>query len=252
MSTFNFQKDETILLHAGQEPDPTTGSRALPIYQTTSYVFNDTDHARNLFALAEAGNIYTRLMNPTTDAFEQRVAQLEDGTAAVAVASGMAAITYAILNVASAGDEIVADSNLYGGTYNLFIHTLPRFGITVKIVDGTDPEAIRNAITDKTKAVFGETITNPSLNVFDVETVANIAHEHGIPLIIDNTFAPKFAKPLNGEQILSYILQQNGLVDMGHRLVESLSTADVSTGIAINSLDLQNRTKAMVVFASLI
>ncbi|HIV74846.1 MAG TPA: O-acetylhomoserine aminocarboxypropyltransferase/cysteine synthase [Candidatus Pseudogracilibacillus intestinigallinarum] len=196
MSTFNFQKDETILLHAGQEPDPTTGSRALPIYQTTSYVFNDTDHARNLFALAEAGNIYTRLMNPTTDAFEQRVAQLEDGTAAVAVASGMAAITYAILNVASAGDEIVADSNLYGGTYNLFIHTLPRFGITVKIVDGTDPEAIRNAITDKTKAVFGETITNPSLNVFDVETVANIAHEHGIPLIIDNTFAPKFAKPL--------------------------------------------------------
>ncbi|MEJ8776987.1 O-acetylhomoserine aminocarboxypropyltransferase/cysteine synthase family protein [Pseudogracilibacillus sp. ICA-222130] len=196
MSTFRYQKDETILLHAGQEPDPTTGSRALPIYQTTSYVFNDTDHARNLFALTEPGNIYTRLMNPTTDAFEQRVAQLEDGTAAVAVASGMAAITYAILNVASAGDEIVADSNLYGGTYNLFIHTLPRFGITVKIVDGTDLDAIRNAITDKTKAIFGETITNPSLNVFDVEAVANIAHEHGIPLIIDNTFAPKFAKPL--------------------------------------------------------
>src|SRR5690625_4279198 len=196
MSSFNFQKEETILLHGGQEPDPVTGSRAVPIHQTTSYVFRDTDHARNLFALAETGNIYTRIMNPTTDAFEQRVALLEDGTAAVATASGMAAITYAILNVAEAGDEIVADSNLYGGTYNLFVHTLPRFGINVKIVDGTDPETIKNAITDKTKAIFGETITNPSLNVFDIETVATIAHEHGIPLIIDNTFAPKFAKPI--------------------------------------------------------
>ena len=196
MSKFEFQKDDTILLHAGQEPDPVTGSRAVPIHQTTSYVFRDTDHAKNLFGLAEAGNIYTRIMNPTTDAFEQRVAALEDGTAAVATASGMAAITYAILNVASAGDEIVADSNLYGGTYNLFVHTLPRFGINVKIVDGSDPNAIKNAITDKTKAVFGETITNPSLNVFDIETIANIAHEHGIPLIIDNTFAPKFAKPI--------------------------------------------------------
>src|SRR5690625_3842306 len=196
MSSFNFQKEETILLHGGQEPDPVTGSRAVPIHQTTSYVFRDTDHARNLFALAETGNIYTRIMNPTTDAFEQRVALLEDGTAAVATASGMAAITYAILNVAEAGDEIVADSNLYGGTYNLFVHTLPRFGVNVKLVDGTDPEAIKNAITDKTKAIFGETITNPSLNVFDIETVATIAHEHGIPLIIDNTFAPKFAKPI--------------------------------------------------------
>src|SRR5699024_6139864 len=164
-------KDETILLHAGQEPDPTTGSRALPIYQTTSYVFNDTDHARNLFALAEAGNIYTRLMNPTTDAFEQRVAQLEDGTAALAVASGMAASSCAISNVARTRAELLADSNLYVRTFNLFIHTFPRIGITIKIFNGTDPEAIRNAITDKTKAVFGATITNPSLNVFDVETV---------------------------------------------------------------------------------
>lgn len=196
MTNFNFQKDDTLLLHAGQQPDPTTGSRAVPIYQTTSYVFRDTDHARNLFALAESGNIYTRIMNPTTDAFEQRVAQLEDGAAAVATSSGMAAITYAILNVASAGDEIVADSNLYGGTYNLFVHTLPRFGITVRLVDGTDPDAIRGAINDKTKAIFGETITNPSLYVFDIETVAEIAHEHGIPLIIDNTFGAKFAKPL--------------------------------------------------------
>ncbi len=196
MSTFDFQKEDTLLLHGGQEPDPVTGSRAVPIHQTTSYVFRDTEHAKNLFGLAEAGNIYTRIMNPTTDAFEQRVALLEDGTAAVATASGMAAITYAILNVASAGDEIVADSNLYGGTYNLFVHTLPRFGITVKIVDGTDPKAIEAAITDKTKAIFGETITNPSLNVFDIETVADIAHAHDIPLIIDNTFAPKFAKPI--------------------------------------------------------
>lgn len=168
MSKFHFQKEETILLHGGQEPDPVTGSRAVPIHQTTSYVFKDTEHAKNLFALAESGNIYTRIMNPTTDAFEQRVALLEDGSAAVATSSGMAAITYAILNVASAGDEIVADSNLYGGTYNLFIHTLPRFGINVKLVDGTDPEAIKGAITDKTKAIFGETITNPSLNVFDI------------------------------------------------------------------------------------
>lgn len=196
MSTFQFEKTDTILLHGGQEPDPVTGSRAVPIHQTTSYVFRNTEHAKNLFGLAEVGNIYTRIMNPTTDAFEQRVALLEDGTAAVATASGMAAITYAILNVASSGDEIVADSNLYGGTYNLFVHTLPRFGINVKIVDGSNPEAIKDAITDKTKAVFGETITNPSLNVFDVETVANIAHDHGIPLIIDNTFAPKFAKPI--------------------------------------------------------
>src|SRR5690625_665652 len=196
MSTFNFQKEDTILLHGGQEPDPVTGSRAVPIHQTTSYVFRDTEHAKNLFGLAEAGNIYTRIMNPTTDAFEQRVALLEDGTAAVATASGMAAITYAILNIAQAGDEIIADSNLYGGTYNLFIHTLPRLGINVKIVDGTDLSAIESANTDKTKAIFGETITNPSLNIFDIEKVAEIAHKHEIPLIIDNTFAPKFAKPI--------------------------------------------------------
>src|SRR5699024_6836805 len=185
MSTFKFQKEDTILLHGGQEPDPVTGSRAVPIHQTTSYVFRDTDHARDLFALAEDGNIYTRIMNPTTDAFEKRVALLEDGTAAVATASGMAAITYAILNVASSGDEIVADSNLYGGTHNLFFHTLPRFGITVKLVDGTNPEAVNKAINDKTKAVFAETITNPSLNVIDIEAIADVAHSHNIPLIID-------------------------------------------------------------------
>ncbi|GIO24390.1 O-acetylhomoserine aminocarboxypropyltransferase/cysteine synthase family protein [Oceanobacillus sp. J11TS1] len=197
MSTYPVQKDETILLHGGQVPDPTTGSRAVPIYQTTSYVFRDTEHAQNLFGLAEPGNIYTRIMNPTVDTFEQRIAQLEDGIGALGTSSGMAAITLAILNITRAGDEIIADSNLYGGTYNLFANTLPRYGINVKFVDGTDPKAIESAITDKTKAIFGEIITNPSLYVFDVETVADIAHQHGIPLIIDNTFAtPYVAKPL--------------------------------------------------------
>src|SRR5699024_9894042 len=146
MSRFQFQNEDTILLHAGQQVDPATGSRAVPIYQTTSYVFRDTEHAQNLFGLKEPGNIYTRIMNPTIDAFEQRVATLEDGVAAVATSSGMAAITYAILNIAQAGDEIITDSNLYGGTYNLFVHTLPRFGINVKFVDGTNPEAFAEAI----------------------------------------------------------------------------------------------------------
>ncbi len=196
MSKFQSSYPETILLHGGQKPDPTTGARAVPIYQTTSYVFQDTQHAQNLFSLQEPGNIYTRVGNPTVDAFEQRIALLEDGVAAVATSSGMAAITLAILNLASAGDEIITDSNLYGGTYNLFAHTLPRYGINVKFVDGTDLQAFREAITPKTKAIFGEMITNPSLHVFDIEAVAEIAHEHQIPLIIDNTFAPYMAKPL--------------------------------------------------------
>lgn len=196
MSTFNFQQPETLLLHGGQIPDPSYGSRAVPIHQTTSYVFKDTEYAQNVFALAESGNIYTRITNPTIDAFEQRVAVLEDGSAAVAFSSGMAAITMAIMNIAGAGDEIIADSNLYGGTYNLFALTLPKYGIDVKFVDGTDPDAIEAAITDKTKAIFGEMITNPSLNVFDVESVAEVAHRHGVPLIIDNTFAtPYVTKP---------------------------------------------------------
>ncbi|MCG1029187.1 O-acetylhomoserine aminocarboxypropyltransferase/cysteine synthase [Virgibacillus halodenitrificans] len=197
MAQFHFQNPETVLLHGGQSADPTTGSRAVPIYQTTSYVFRDTEHAQNLFGLAEPGNIYSRIGNPTVDTFEQRVAELEDGVAAVATSSGMAAITFAILNIASAGDEIIADSNLYGGTYNLFANTLPRYGIQVNFVDGTDHKAIEAAITDKTKAIYGEIITNPSLNVFDVENIANIAHKHEIPLIIDNTFAPYITKPLS-------------------------------------------------------
>ncbi|AKG05419.1 O-acetylhomoserine aminocarboxypropyltransferase [Salimicrobium jeotgali] len=188
---------DTLALHGGQEVDPATGSRAVPIYQTTSYVFDDTEHARNLFGLEEPGNIYSRIGNPTVDVFEKRIALLEGGTAAVATASGMSAIAYSILNVAGAGDEIVAASNLYGGTYNLFAKTLPRYGIEVKFVDPEDPANFKKAITEKTKAVFAETIGNPSLHVLDIEKVSEIAHEQGVPLIIDNTFAsPVQCKPL--------------------------------------------------------
>lgn len=188
---------ETLALHGGQSPDPTTGSRAVPIYQTTSYVFDNTEHAERLFALAEPGNIYSRIGNPTVDVFEKRVALLEEGEAAVATSSGMAAITLAILNIASAGDEIVAATNLYGGTYNLFSVTLPRYGIKVKFVDPNDPEQIATAITEKTKGVFAEIISNPNLHVLDVEQIAKVAHNHGIPLIVDNTFAtPYLVKPI--------------------------------------------------------
>jgi len=188
---------ETLAVHAGQQIDPTTMSRAVPIYQTTSYGFRDSDHAANLFALAEVGNIYTRIMNPTTDVFEQRVAQLEGGIGALAVSSGQAAITFSILNIAGAGDEIVSASSLYGGTYNLFAHTLKKLGITVKFVDPVDPENFRNAITPKTKALYAESIGNPRGDVLDIEAVAKIAHEHGIPLIVDNTLpSPYLLRPI--------------------------------------------------------
>ncbi|WP_018660756.1 O-acetylhomoserine aminocarboxypropyltransferase/cysteine synthase family protein [Heyndrickxia acidiproducens] len=185
-------RPETLLLHGGQEPDPATGSRTVPIYRTTSYVFKDTDYAQGVFNLTQEGFIYTRIGNPTVDVFEKRVALLEGGTAAVALSSGAAAIAFSILNVAGAGDEIVSASNLYGGTYNLFAATLPKYGINVKFVDGSDPEAFRKAITPKTKALYGEIIGNPSLQVLDVEKVANIAHENGIPLIVDSTFASPY------------------------------------------------------------
>jgi O-acetylhomoserine (thiol)-lyase len=189
--------DETILLHGGQSPDPTTGSRAVPIYQTSSFVFHNTDHAQSLFSLDESGNIYSRIGNPTVDVLEKRIALLEDGVAAVATSSGMAAIALSIMNVAQAGDEIVAASNLYGGTYNLFAVTLPKYGIKTHFVDPTDPENFRKAITPQTKAVFAETIGNPSLHVLDIEAVSAIAHENGVPLIIDNTFAsPYVCKPI--------------------------------------------------------
>lgn len=187
---------ETLLLHGGQETDA-TGSRAVPIYRTTSYVFKDSEHARKLFALEEPGNIYTRIMNPTLDVFEKRVAQLEGGTAAVALSSGMAAIAFSIFNIASAGDEILAATDLYGGTYNLFSLTIPRYGINVKFVDPKDPENFRKAITPKTKAIFAEVIGNPSLHILDTEAIAKVAHENGIPLIVDSTFAtPCLNKPI--------------------------------------------------------
>ena len=191
-------KQETLLLHGGQQPDPTTRAIAVPIYRTTAYAFENTDHAQRLFALEEPGNIYSRIMNPTVDAFEKRVALLEKGTAAVALSSGAAAIAFSILNIAGTGDEIVAASSLYGGTYNLFATTLPRYGITTTFVDERDPENFRAAITDNTKAIFAETIGNPSLNVLHIEAVAAIAHEHGIPLIIDNTFpSPYGSNPID-------------------------------------------------------
>jgi O-acetylhomoserine (thiol)-lyase len=188
---------ETLAIHAGQQLDPTTLSRAVPIYQTTSYGFRDTDHAANLFALKEFGNIYTRIMNPTSDVFEQRVAALEGGVGALAVASGQAAITYSILNIAGSGDEIVSSSSLYGGTYNLFSTTLPKLGIKVHFVDQSNPENFRKAINEKTKAIFAETIGNPRGDVLDIEAVAAIAHENGIPLIVDNTFpSPYLLRPI--------------------------------------------------------
>jgi len=188
---------ETLALHAGQDVDPNTTVRAVPIYQTTSYVFNDTDHAANLFSLAEEGNIYTRIMNPTTDVFEKRVAALEKGVGALATASGQAAETLAILNIMGAGDEIVSSAELYGGTYNLFHYTLPKVGIDVKYVEGTDPEDFREAISEKTRAVFIETVGNPALNTMDIEGLAAVAHQAGVPLIVDNTLpSPYLVNPI--------------------------------------------------------
>ena len=190
------QNIETLALHAGQVADPTTGSRAVPIYQTTSYVFKNTDHAANLFALKEFGNIYTRLMNPTTDVFEQRIAALEGGTGALAVASGQAATTFALLAITQVGDEIVAANNLYGGSYQLLHYTFPKLGRTVTFVDSKDPEAFRKAITPKTRAIYAETVGNPKLDVPDFEKISAIAHEAGIPLVVDNTVGVGLVKPI--------------------------------------------------------
>jgi O-acetylhomoserine (thiol)-lyase len=188
---------ETLQVHAGQVPDPTTGARAVPIYQTTSFVFKDADEAADFFQLKKPGNVYARIMNPTQDVFEQRVAALEGGSAGLATSSGLSAILYSILNVANSGDNIVSASTLYGGTYELFSVTLKKLGIDVTFVDPDDPENIRKAITDRTKAVYAETLGNPKINVLDIEAVANIAHENKIPLIIDNTFGtPYLVRPI--------------------------------------------------------
>ncbi|MEN6475145.1 MAG: O-acetylhomoserine aminocarboxypropyltransferase/cysteine synthase [Syntrophaceae bacterium] len=190
-------KTETLLLHGGQEPDPTTGSRAVPIYQTTSYQFKDTEHAANLFALTEPGNIYTRLMNPTTDVLEKRLALIDGGVGALAVASGQSAIALAVLNIARAGDEIVSMDNLYGGTYTLFHYTLARMGITVRFVRSNDLEALQKAVTSKTKAVYAESIGNPKLDVADLDGIAKIAHSEGVPFILDNTVSPFLLRPFD-------------------------------------------------------
>ncbi len=198
-------KIETLALHGGQEADPTTGSRAVPIYQTTSYQFKSTEHAANLFGLKEFGNIYTRLMNPTTDVFEKRMALLEGGAGALAVASGQSAILLSILNIAQAGDEIVSADNLYGGTYTLLHHTLHKMGIKVHFVRSSDLAAFDQAVTSKTKAIYGESIGNPKLNVTDIEGLARVAHKHGIPLIIDNTVSPYLLRPIEwGADIVVY------------------------------------------------
>jgi O-acetylhomoserine (thiol)-lyase len=196
----------TRQLHAGQQPDPTTGSRAVPIYQTTSYVFQDTDHAARLFALEEFGNIYTRIMNPTTDVFEQRVADLEGGVGALAASSGHAAQTMAIFTLCGAGDHIVSASTLYGGTFNQFNYTFPKLGIGVTLVDPADPENFCRAIRDNTKIFYGETLGNPNINVFPFEEVAAIAQEYRIPLMIDNTFpTPYLCRPIEwGANIVTH------------------------------------------------
>lgn len=198
-------KAETLALHGGQEADPTTGARAVPIYQTTSYNFKSTEHAANLFGLKEFGNIYTRLMNPTTDVLEKRVAALDGGAGALATASGQAAITLALLNIAQAGDEIVSADNLYGGTYTLFHYTFKRLGIKVNFVSSGDTEGFKKAITPKTKAIYAESIGNPKLNVTDIEALTEIAHKNGIPLILDNTVSPYLLKPIDhGVDIVVY------------------------------------------------
>jgi O-acetylhomoserine (thiol)-lyase len=190
-------KFDTLQVHAGQTVDPATGSRAVPIYQTTSYVFRNAEHAAQLFNLEESGNIYTRMMNPTTDVFEKRMAALEGGVGALALASGSAAITYAILNLLGTGDEIVSASTLYGGTYNLFSTTLPKLGIKTIFVDPDDPENFHQAINAKTKALYIESLGNPGINITDIEKVAQIAHENGLPLIVDNTFGtPYLIRPI--------------------------------------------------------
>ena len=198
-------KIETLALHGGQDADPATGARAVPIYQTTSYQFKDTEHAANLFGLKEFGNIYTRLMNPTTDVFEKRIALLDGGVGALAAASGQSAITLALLNIARAGDEIVSADNLYGGTYNLFHYTFPRLGITVKFVKSNDLNALQKAITPKTKAIYAESIGNPKLDVADLEGIVGVAHKNGIPFVLDNTVSPYLLRPIDfGVDIVVY------------------------------------------------
>ncbi|WP_048831058.1 O-acetylhomoserine aminocarboxypropyltransferase/cysteine synthase family protein [Methanomethylovorans hollandica] len=195
MTTQNYRLG-TLALHAGQKPDPTTGARAVPIYQTTSYVFRDSDHAADLFALKELGNIYTRIMNPTTDVLEKRIAAIEGGTGALAVASGSAAITYALLAITQPGDEIVSGNNLYGGTYELLNYTFPKLGRKAVFVDSADPDAFRKAVNARTRAIYIESVGNPKLDIPDFQVIADIAHAAGVPLVVDNTTAVGLVRPI--------------------------------------------------------
>ena len=237
---------ETIALHAGQEkPDPATGARAVPIYQTTSFVFKSAEHAANLFGLKELGNIYTRLNNPTNDIFERRVAALEGGTGALAVSSGQAAETFALLNITQIGDNIVSANNLYGGTYELFHYTLPKLGRTVKFVDSQNLDAFKKAIDSHTRAIYAETIGNPKLDVPDFEALAKIAHDNGIPLVVDNTVGVGIVRPLITEQISWRLRPPNTLAVMGLRSVGSLWMEASSTGTMANSRSLPNPIPAI-------
>lgn len=201
----DFKNPETIVLHSGWRSDPTTGSVAVPIHQTTSYQFNSTEHAASLFALSELGNIYTRIMNPTNDVLEQRIAALEGGAAALSVSSGQTATAMSLQNIAHAGDNVISSTGLYGGTWNLFANTLPDMGMEVRFVDPADPQAFENAIDDKTRAIYAETLPNPKLEVFPIAEVAAIGRAHGIPLIMDNTAAPVICRPLDhGAAIVVY------------------------------------------------
>ena len=216
---------ETQQIHAGQVADPATGARALPLYQTTAYQFRDTKHAADLFGLAELGNIYTRIMNPTQDAVEQRIAALKGGVAALLVASGSAATTFAILNVAEAGDHIVSSPSLYGGTYNLFHYTLPKFGIEVTFVENPDdPASWQAAVKPNTKAFFGETIANPRNDLLDIAAVAEVAHKNGVPLIVDNTVAtPVLIRPIeHGADVVVYSATKF-LSGHGNAIVDAIS-----------------------------
>ncbi|GAE48126.1 O-acetylhomoserine sulfhydrylase [Mesobacillus boroniphilus JCM 21738] len=241
---------ETLGVHGGQSPDPVTGARAVPIYSSNAFQFENTEHAAALFALKESGYIYSRIHNPTVTALEEKVALLEGGIGALALSSGMSAITMAILNIAHAGDEIVAASNLYGGTYNLFAVTLPKYGIKVHLVDPADPENFRKAITPKTKAIYAETIGNPSLRVLDIEAVAEVAHEAGLPLIIDNTFAtPYLCRPIEYAPISLSTQLPSGCWVMVQSWAGLLWMEASSIGSRLSSRVLMSRTPVTIILS---
>ena len=251
MSSNDKRRLGTLAIHAGQIADPVTGSRAVPIYQTSSYVFKDAEHAANLFGLKEPGNIYTRLMNPTTDVFEKRIAAIEGGTAALAVASGQAAITYGLLAITRPGDEVLAANNLYGGTYELLHHTFPKLGRRTRFVDSADVQAFKEGITDRTRAIYLESIGNPKLDVPDFEAIARIAHDAGIPLVVDNTIGVGLTAPIDhGADIITssatkYIGGHGTSLGGGDRRFRK-----VRSGTTASSLSSPSLTRAIMALCS--